>query len=116
VEIALEEEGAVLFIREKFGAEGYTVRCTNCNSLGHTARKFVSKDRLTLAYARAVSIFMSCYKCRGAVHLARDCRQRSNKELSVRRGQAELCRQGTTLDTREPGSATEAACGVQKRY
>ena len=36
MEIALEEEGAVLSIREKFVAAGHTIRCTICNRLGHT--------------------------------------------------------------------------------
>ena len=48
VEISLEEEGDILSIREKFGASGNIVRCTNCNSLGHMASKYVSKDRLLL--------------------------------------------------------------------
>ena len=48
VEIAQEEESAVLSIRKKFGARGHTVRCTNCNRLGHTASEYVSKDRLSI--------------------------------------------------------------------
>ena len=34
VEISLEEEGAILSIREKSGAGGNTVRCANCNTFG----------------------------------------------------------------------------------
>ena len=56
VEIALEEEGAILSIREKSMAAGNTVRCTICNRLGHTAGKCVSKDRLPPATARAVMV------------------------------------------------------------
>ena len=52
----------------------------------------------------------------GEQHLARNCRQRSNKELCGPTGHAELGRQGTTLDSSDPGSATEAACGVQMKY
>jgi hypothetical protein len=39
VEIFLEEEGAILTIREKSGAGGNTVRCSNCNKIGHVASK-----------------------------------------------------------------------------
>jgi hypothetical protein len=144
IEVALEEEGAVLSIREKFMAAGNTVKCTNCNRLGHTAGKCVSKDRLPPATVRGVMSVMS-YNCGRVGNLAKNCRQRSNKELCGPRSHAEFGRQGTTLGTREPGvprklnyadqgghaefgrqgttldrretgSAAEAACGVQKRY
>jgi len=115
VEISLEEEGAILSIREKSGAGGNTVRCTNYNRLGHMASRCVAKDRLPPANARAVMSLMSCFNCGRAGHLARDCRQRSNRESCGPSGRAEECRQGTTLDTRERGSYTEAACGVQGR-
>jgi hypothetical protein len=39
VEISLEEEGAVLSIRETSGAGGNTARCTNFNRLGHMVSK-----------------------------------------------------------------------------
>ena len=115
VEISLEEEGAILSIREKSGAGGNTVRCTLCNRLGHVASRCVTRDRLPPANARAVMSFMSCFKCGRAGHLARDCRQGSNRESCGPRGRAEEGRQGTTLGTREQGSYTEAACGVQGR-
>ena len=72
----------------------------------------MSKDRFPHAKARAVVSVMSFYKCGQVGPFARDCRQRSNNELCGPRDHAELGRQGTTLDTRESGSATEAAlCG-----
>ena len=61
VEISLEEEGAILSIREKSGAGGNTVRCTNCNRLGHMASTCVARDRLPPANARAVMSLMSCF-------------------------------------------------------
>ena len=48
VTIAMEEESAILSIREKFMAAGITVRCTICNRLGHTAGKCVSTDMLVM--------------------------------------------------------------------
>ena len=115
VEISLEEEGAILSIREKSGAGWNTPRCTICNRLGHMASKCVSKDRVPPANARAVMSYMSCFKCGRAGHLARDCRQKSNKGTCGPRGHAEECSPGTTSGTREQGRSTEAACGVQKK-
>jgi len=63
MEISLEEEGAILSIREKSGAGGNTLRCTICNRLGHMASKCVSMDRFPPAKVRAVMSFMSCNKC-----------------------------------------------------
>ena len=115
VEISLEEEGAILSIREKSGAGGNTVRCINCNRLGHMVSRCVARDGLPPANARAVMSLMSCFKCRRAGHLGRDCQQRSNRESCGPSCRAEECRQVTTLDTREGRSHTEAACGVQGR-
>jgi hypothetical protein len=76
VEISLEEECAILSIREKSGAGGNTDRCTLCNRLGHVASRCVTKDRLPPA-KRAGSQefvnFISC-KCGRAGNLARRCR------------------------------------------
>jgi hypothetical protein len=63
VEISLEEEGAILSIREKSRAGGNTARCTLCNRLGHMVSRYVSKDRLPPANARAVMSVRSCFKC-----------------------------------------------------
>ena len=102
VEISLEEEVAILSIREKSVAGGNTARCTICNRLGHIASNCLSKDRLPPANARAVMSFMSCFKCGRAGHIARYCRQKSNKGSCGPRGHAEVCRSGTS-DTREKG-------------
>jgi hypothetical protein len=61
VEISLEEEGAILSLKDKPGAGGNTLRCTICNRLGHIASKCASKVRFPPANARAVVV--SCYKC-----------------------------------------------------
>jgi hypothetical protein len=88
MEISLEEEGAILSIREKCGAGGNTARYTLCNRLGHMASRCVSKDRLPPANVQAVMSFMSCFKCGQARHLARDCRQRLKRESCGPRGRA----------------------------
>ena len=61
VEISLEEEGAILSIREKSGAGGNTVRCTNCKLLGHMTSRCAARDRLPPANARAVMSLKSCF-------------------------------------------------------
>jgi hypothetical protein len=116
VKIALEEKGAVLSLREKFGAAVHTERCTNYNRLGHTASKCVSKDRFPHAKARAVVSVMSFYKCGQVGPFARDCRQRSNNELCGPRDHAELGRQGTTLNTREPEVPRRLHYAAQRGY
>jgi len=127
VEISLEEECALLSNREKFMAAGNIIRCTNCNRLGHTAGKCVSKVRFPPAFARAERIVMSiisCYNCGRSGHIAKECRQRLNNELRGPRGHADFAdqrshanfgRQETLLDNREPGSATRNASSVQNR-
>jgi hypothetical protein len=114
VEISLEEEGAISSMREKSTAAGNTVRCTNCNRLGHLASKCV-RNGFPLPNARAVN-FVSCFKCGRVGHLARNCRRESNNEFCGPTGHAVVSRQGTTLDTRGQGSLAEAACGVQKGW
>jgi hypothetical protein len=114
VEISLEEEGAVLSIREKSGASGNNIRCTNSNRLGHTASRCMSKGRLPPVNARAVS-FISCFNCGRAGHLARHCRQRLNRETCGLRGHEKDICQGTTLDTWEARGLTEAACKIRTR-
>ena len=90
VELAPEEEGAILSIRKKSMAAGNTIRCTNSNRLGHTASKCVSNDSLSPATARAVMDVISCYNCGRVWHLAKECRQRSNNELCGPKGHAEF--------------------------
>ena len=89
MEISLGEEGANLSIREKSGAGGNTVGCTNYNSLGHMASRCVARERLPPANVRTVMSLMSCFKCGQAEHLARDCRQRANGIMRMR-GRAEV--------------------------
>jgi hypothetical protein len=52
IEISLEEEGAILSVREKSGATGPLLRCHKCNKLGHTANKCRSIDKFPHTRAR----------------------------------------------------------------
>ena len=76
VEISLEEECALLSIKEKSStAAGNIFRCTICNRVGHTAEKCASKAGLPAANARAdkrVMSVMSCYNCGRSGHIARE--------------------------------------------
>ena len=81
-------------------AAGNANRCTNCNRLGHTAGKCVSKDRLPSAAVRAEKSFMSvisCYNCGRLGHVAKECRQRPNNSLRGRRSHADFGRHETSL-------------------
>lgn len=62
VDISLEE-GTILSIRDKSGAGGNNIKCTNCIRLGHIASKCMSKGRLCPANTQAVMSFISCLKC-----------------------------------------------------
>ena len=115
METPLEEEGAILSIRETSGAGGNTIRRTICNRLSHMASKCVSKDRLPPANARTDMSFMSCFKCGRAGHLASPCRQKSNKGSCGPSGHVEECRPGTTSGVRKQGSSKEAAYDVQRK-
>ena len=90
----------------------------------------MSKAGLPTANARADKRVMSVmsYNCGRSGHIARECRQRSSKELREpgsatgkahelreNRTRAELGRQRTSFDSREPGSATSKACNIQKK-
>jgi len=79
VKISLKEEGTISSTREKSTAGGNTVRCTNCNRLGHLVSKYV-RNVSPLPTARAVN-FVSCFKCGRVGHLARNCRRESNNEF-----------------------------------
>ena len=67
---------------------------------------------------------ISCYNCGRTGHIAKECRQRPSNELRGPRGHTDYAgqgscanfgRQGTLLDSREPGSITSNASSVQKR-
>jgi len=86
-------------------AAGHIIRCTNCNRIGHTAGKCVSKVRFSPAVARAersVMNVISCYNCGRLGHVARECRQRPSNELCEPRSRTDFGRQGTSLGIREP--------------
>ena len=126
MEFSLEEECAIFSNREKSTAAGHIIRCTISNRIGHTAGKCVSKVRISPANARAERSVMSLisYNCGRTGHIAKECRQRPSNELRGPRGhtnyavqgsRANFGRQGTSLDSREPGIATSNASSVQKR-
>ena len=86
-------------------AAGHIIRCINCNRIGHTAGKCVSKIRFSPAIERAersVMNVISCYNCGRFGHVARECRQRPSNELCEPTSRTDLGRQGTSLDIREP--------------
>ena len=100
VEISLEEECTLLSNREKSMAAGNIIRCTNCNRLGHTAGKCVSKIRFPPAIARAersVMSVISCYNCGLSGHIAKKCQQRLNNESRGPRSHADFGRHETSL-------------------
>ena len=81
-------------------AAGHTIRCTNCNRLGHTTGKYVSKVRPPPAVARAersVMSVISCFNCGRSGHIAKECRQRSFNELRGPSVHAEFGRHETTM-------------------
>jgi hypothetical protein len=84
IEISLEEEGAILSVREKYGAVGPFLRCHKCNKLGHTANKCRSSEKFPHNRARELNEFtevtevtelMSCSACGRDGHVAKNCRQ-----------------------------------------
>ena len=108
-------------------AAGHIIKCTISNRIGQTAGKCVNKVRFSPALARAdrsVMSLISCYSCGRTGHVSNKCRQRPSNELRGPRGhtdyagqgsRANFGRQGTSLDSREPGSATSNASSVQMR-
>jgi len=90
IEISLEEEGAIISVREKSGAAGPLLRCHKCSKLGHTANKCRSNGKFLHTRAREVNEFsevneftevteitqvMNCFKCGREGHVAKICRQ-----------------------------------------
>jgi len=84
IEISLEEEGAILSVREKSGAVGPFLRCHKCNKLGHTANKCRSSEKFPHTRPRELNEFtevtevtelMSCSTCGRDGHVAKNCRQ-----------------------------------------
>jgi len=81
IEISLEEEGAILSVREKSGAVGPLLRCHRCNKLGHTANNCRSNEKFPHTRAREVNELtevteaMSCFNFGCDGHVAKNCRQ-----------------------------------------
>jgi len=107
IEISLEEEGAILSVREKSGAVGTLLRCHKCGRLGHTANKCRSIEKIPHTRAREVNEFtevtevaeiMSCFNCGRDGHVAKNCRQ------------------GTVCNKCGLKGHTENNCKVQNKY
>jgi len=99
IEISLEEEGAILSVREKSGAAGPLLRCHRCGKLGHMANKCRSNEKFPHTRAREVNEFtqvaeaMSCFNCGRDGHVAKNCRQGSVCRKCGMRGHTEInCR------------------------
>ena len=105
IEISLEEEGAILSVREKSGPAAPLLRCHKCSKLGHTANKCRNGERFPHARAREVNKFtevnefaevtevMSCFNCGRDGHVAKNCRQGSACKKSGMKGHTEFnCR------------------------
>jgi hypothetical protein len=104
-ELSLEEEGAILSVREKSGAAGPLLRCHKSSKLSHTASKCGRSENFPQARAwevnklnevnkfgevnnfneftqvnefsdvNEVTEVMSCFKCGRDSHIAKNCRQ-----------------------------------------
>jgi len=119
IEISLEEEGAILSVREKSGPAGPLLRCHKCGKLGHTANKCRSSEFFPQTRAREVNEFtevdeftevtevtqvMSCFRCGREGHIAKNCRQGSV---------CNNCRQGSVCRKCGMKGHTEINCRVQ---
>jgi len=57
IELSLEEEGAILSLREISGTAGPRLRCHKCSTLGHTANNCRSREKFPHTRAREVNEF-----------------------------------------------------------
>ena len=124
IEISVEEEGATLSVREKYGAAGPLLRCHSCGKLGHTANKCRNSERFPHTRAREVNEFtevnefahvpevMSCFNCGRDGHVAKNCQQGSVCRKCGMRGHTDFnCRvQGKGLTKSSGNERREVVC------
>jgi hypothetical protein len=119
IEISLEEESAILSVREKSGAAGLLLRCHKCSKLGHTANTCRSSEKFYQTRTREVNEFtevddftelteviqvMSCFKCGRESHVAKNCRQGSVCKNCRQGSVCKNCRQGSVCKNCRQGS------------
>lgn len=78
IEISLEEESAILSVKERGAPSGVTnnvARCQNCNKTGHVAsRCFLRRDSRPESRNVKAMTGVKCYNCGRMGHFAKDCR------------------------------------------
>lgn len=67
IEISLEEEGAILSVREKSGATVPLLRCHKCSKLGHTANKCRCSEKIPHTRVREVNVLLRLLMLRVAL-------------------------------------------------